>query len=529
MLNAFLYRTRRSLIHSPLSLVLTILGIGLSVLMILVPCMESGEDAVVVSETIKLGAINIFVAAMGVFMYYTGLFSGVVGYSYSDVNFQLAGPFTEKFNLIIAALASIKISFLFLFVLSCQSAVVYMAIGVRGWYFVLLLVGAFLAMLLSYVFGAFLGAVTCNDAKKRRTVAIVSGVIIGLFVVGALGMTVYKTGSVSDFLELSKREMIGKVGSNVLFQIMPVSGWVAMICDGILINDMIFILIGSLLSVGTVAVLIMLYANYDFDYYETAIEGAQRILDMKAARRAGVDVDTTNLNRKVKVGKENIKSGWGASAFSARHHLENARSTRFFFVNKLALLYRAMALIYAMIIVKDSESVKEAMIPLMSMNLMLGLIIYGGGKTVLEFNKPYIFMVPERDTAKVMACVLGDLPEIIFDSIMCAGVMTVAVGIDIPVLLATFVFSIFAALLCQLTALLCLCLFKNLGRYPLMVVRYFLIIGALIVTIVPGIIVGNIVGGGPAAFLLFSAAFEAGVSALVLLLVCKLVSRLEYK
>ncbi|MBQ1894427.1 MAG: hypothetical protein II167_01910 [Clostridiales bacterium] len=528
MLSTYLYRVRKSLIHSPLNLVLITLAVGLSVLMVAIPMMESGEDAIVVSDTIKVGGINLLLTAISAFMFYTGLFSGVTGYSFADVNFHLAGPFTEKFNLIIAAVASFKISFVFLFVLSCQSAVIYMALGIRGLAFVLLLAGAFVAMLLSYVLGAFLGAVTCNNEKLRKIIAIVSGCVIGFFAGASVINAVLNEGSISAFRALGTRDMVGEVGSSVFFQMMPVAGWVGMICNGILIEDMIFVVLGSLLSAGTLAIMIMLYANQDFDYYETAMEGAQRISDMKAARRAGVDADSANINRKIKVGKETLTRGWGAGAFGARHQLENARSTRFFFINKLALLYRFMCLIYTMIIARDADNVSSALVPAMTMLILMDLIVYGGGKTILEFNRPFIFLVPEKSSAKIFSCLKGDFAEMIFDSLMCVAVLASVAGFDIPILVTGFALCFVMAVICQLAALICLRIFKNLGRYALMFVRYFFIIFVLMVILIPGLIIGSyVLDGGIAMGFIVSAGIGAVLAGLLLLLSSNIIDKLE--
>ena len=62
---------------------------------------------------------------------------------------------------------------------------------------------------------------------------------------------------------------------------------------------------------------------------------AQKLADLKEAKRAGVDTDTAKVNEKVKVGRETLTKGWGASVFTYRHFLENSRVSKLFFINYL--------------------------------------------------------------------------------------------------------------------------------------------------------------------------------------------------
>lgn len=532
MLNAYLYRVRKSLLKSPLKIILGILGIALCVLMICIPMMDGYEELPVISNQVKLGGINILMCAMFAFLYFTGLSSGVATFSFSDVNFHMAGPFTEKFNLLIAATGSFQVAGLFMFVLCCQSAVLYSAFGLYGAGFVVFLIVSFFVMLLGYSCGTIVGTLTAGNEKLDKIVDYGSYAVVAVLVLGAVLEAVKNHGSFEALTENGMRALIGELGTSKWLQIFPGGGWINMIYSGIILGDKIFILIGSLLTIGLIALLVMVYTKYDFDYYEIAIENAQKIADVKEARRAGVDMDNANINKKVKVGKETITKGWGASAFTQRFFLENARATKIFFANKLTLLYRLICFIYLFFMSNvevNEDGTMPALIAGLMMIIILDLPLYAGGKTILEFNRPYIFLVPEKSSKKLAACILGGLPEMLFDAILCTAIIGYHVQPGILALVGCFAMFLIFAFICQLGALICLRIFKSLGKYMLMIFRYFVVIFMMLLALIPGLIIGiAFLGGTTAAITLCSAGFGLILCLILLAVSRNLIDKVEF-
>lgn len=530
MLSAYLYRVRKSLLKRPLKFVLLLLAVAMSVFMIFFPTlMADSEDAVVRNPNLVLGGISLVLMLMFDFMFYSGVKNGVVGFSNSDVNFHLAGPFTEKFNLIILVEGVITTCAMLLWVLSCQVAVLYSIFGVNSVDVLALLVGGLFSMLLSYLVASFLGAKFAEEEGVKNKI-LIGLLAVNLVLIGGFLLSMVKRyGSFGAVTSLGIKNIIADFGSSIFSQCFPVAGWLSLIYGGIVKNSLVYLLVGIALIVLFIVFICALYANVDLDYYETAIANAQKVADIIEARKAGVDTDTANMNKKIKVGKESLKSGWGASAFTYMHFLQNARASKFFFVNSLALLYRFITAVYMFMMKGTYEDDKMmALIMGLMMISLLNVVIYGGGKTVLEFNKPFIFMVPESGPKKLFACLMADLPEMTFDSILATAIFWFILKPGPLALGGLFVFIMVFDCLCELTALVMMRLFRGLGRFLLMFVRYILIYAFFFIAMIPAIVVYYIVGSLAA---LIGAGALGGIIMIAIMLLCSanIVDRVEFE
>ena len=196
----------------------------------------------------------------------------------------------------------------------------------------------------------------------------------------------------------------------------------------------------------------------------------------------------------------------------------------------LALMYRVITFGYGMMMDKMNmfDDPKANLIAVMIMMIMLNAMVYGGGKTILEFNRPYIFMIPEKASKKLMACIAASLPEMLFDSIvsgalaMYFGRMTIIEGISVVVMMMVF------DLLFQLVGLMSLRIFKSLGRMLLVTVRSFIGYGFVLAAFIPGIVVYFLLHGTSLAVIFFSAsAFGAILAGILMIFAKDLVDKVE--
>ena len=159
---------------------------------------------------------------------------------------------------------------------------------------------------------------------------------------------------------------------------------------------------------------------------------------------------------------------------------------------------------------------------------LLNVVIYGGGKTVLEFNKPFIFMVPESGPKKLFACLMADLPEMTFDSILATAIFWFILKPGPLALGGLFVFIMVFDCLCELTALVMMRLFRGLGRFLLMFVRYILIYAFFFIAMIPAIVVYYIVGSLAA---LIGVGALGGIIMIAIMLLCSanIVDRVEFE
>lgn len=531
MLSATLYRIRKDLAKKPWVIVLAILAVAFAGLMIFTGSLAGKDAQEVRNLELSVGAINVISIIVFGFVFSSGLTSGAVGFTYADVNFHLAGPFTPKFNLLLASSGIMKMCGLFLWIMCCQSTNLSMMFGFRMWDLIALLLGNVVVMCLGYSIGVFFCAFF---NEKKEAIGVVRKVFLGiyaLFVVISFGL-LYKTyGSIGAIRDLGLKGIVSAVGSSALAKFFPVAGWTNLVYAGITYHNNLYILIGIITTVAVAAGIVILFLKCDVDYYESAMIGAQKLADLKEAKRAGVDTDTTKLNAKVKVGKETLKKGWGASAFTYRHFLENTRGSKLFFVNPLGITYRIITFGYGMMMDKMAvlDTAQGNLIAVMVMMIMLNAVVYGGGKTILEFNRPYIFMIPEKASKKLMACLAACIPEMLFDSILCGALVmyfghtSILVGLSVVFMMMAF------DLLFQLIGLMSLRIFKSLGRMLLITLRTFIGYGIVVLCIVPGIFAYYALGAASIGILFGVAGLFGAIVAGILMLFAKdLVDKVEF-
>ena len=498
MLNAYLYRVRRAALKRPWKFLLALLFAFVLVVMIGYPSLMSmpNSDGTMSSSyvprdiSVVTGGMYLILTVMFSFMFFTGLKNGVVGFSTADVNFHMAGPFTPRFNLIIAASGTLQMCMFITFMLATQTSLIYGATGVSSIDLIVIILGTFLSSCIGYFGGSYFGAVFSDDEAKKRSVTIISASVV-ILIAGGFVVSLVLGGAV--FSDLGIKGTMSKLGESFLLKLLP-GGWVSMIYDGIINGRWQVSIIGAVLTAFVTAVLFVIYRKGAFDYYDEAIAFAQKAADLAEQKRAGIDSDTAAMTKRAKVGSEKLGDGTGASAFTAIHFLMNKRGTRLFFVNPLSLMYRIITAVYLGFMASGSNEGGSLIISAFAMMIILNSIVYAGGKTVTEFTKPYIYLVPETSRRKLFACLKADLPEMAFDSVLCGILMYVLCGFSVVEALCFCVMMTVFDLLCEMAALLLLKLFPMLGKHLLMIVRYFGVMFVISIAAVPLAAVSAVTG-----------------------------------
>ena len=111
------------------------------------------------------------------------------------------------------------------------------------------------------------------------------------------------------------------------------------------------------------------------------------------------------MTKRAKVGKEKLGGGDGASALTAIHFLMNKRGSKFFFVNPLCITYRLITAVYLLFMLKGgstNENPRMLIVSAFMMMILLNAVVYAGGKTVTEFTKHYIYLIPRQSFSPVL-------------------------------------------------------------------------------------------------------------------------------
>lgn len=424
-----------------------------------------------------------------------GFRSGVLGYSLADVNFHMAGPFTERFNLLLSFEYGLSSILVFFWILCVNMPFFSMWTGLNTRDALIFFLFAVMAAAVAFPATSYVSA-RFSAGVKARLIPIL--VLIALHFLGAflfIRDLIGEYGSFENVKAVKSNVILGELGSSRVIRSFPVAGQFITLMERALKGDLFFISVLAAALVLYGAVLFLLYKKTHFNYYEDAYSNAQKIADIVEASKAGVEAVNTGISRTATVGKETLDRGWGASAFFHMHLFENRRTSKLFFVNKVTLVYRAFALLILFMVDGVVPEDLEAVVVLTGVVTMLVLnaIVFGGGKTVLEFNRPYIFLVPEKPARKLAMCLTADIPEMAFDALVCTIMIKIVAFHEFTwfPMISFIILMIAFDLLSSATGLLCVRLLGGFGKFSVMFVRYIAILALIVIGMIPS----NIMAG----------------------------------
>lgn len=489
MLKAYLYQASHSFFKRKINVVFTILAVLGTILMLAVTGFMTYGNNKEFDPSLICGGISILTLLVFDFSF-INVASGMLMYTNPDVNFMFAGPFTKKFNLIIPIVSSLKTAFLMVFIVSMQAANLSNLMGLRTRDAFLAVGGVFVVTALGSVLSQIINAAIHN---KKTAKNIILGVFIAfhvLLIITSVASLYNEAGSFSGISSLGTAKIIGTIGTSFFLKLIPIGGWTTLIFDGIYMSSVVKLVLGFVLLIASVALIVILFNNIEFDYYEEAIAAAQKMAEKMAAKSAGVEDISSVDTSKIKVDGTGFTKGSGASVFFYKHLLENKRFSKLFFINKTMLIYKAVTIVYIFIMKNSIGSPKALFAAGLMMATIFDTMIFAGGKSVLEYNKPYFFLIPEKMSKKLWACVAGSIPEVLVNAAVGAGIFGFFLKdvASVPFILVTFAFFVVADITCIFIANIVASLFNYMSKTPALMLRQFSFISLLGVALVPAFV-----------------------------------------
>ncbi|MCR4671088.1 MAG: putative ABC exporter domain-containing protein [Saccharofermentans sp.] len=407
-----------------------------------------------------------------------------MNYSMADCTFHFSGPFT-RFKVVMVPFGKAFLGMLFfLWFISCQALTLTVMFDMNIYDMFWMLGLCLVIMLIAYFLGVVLAVFFSEGNKYFITSYVFLGYHIILIITLLYMITSHFHVSVRDILNIKADELVIYLGHAWPARSFPFAGWASFIYEGHLGGNYIPFVLGSMAAVLLVGVFMALLIFGKYEYYDRACSMAQRANDFREARKAGVDLATTSLAVDARVGRETLKHGWGLSAIFHKHVFENIRTSRIFFVNQAAFLFRLVCAGF-LLLARTSDGIEEyphlMVTGAVAIIMVFNTVAFTGGRTILEFNRPFIYMIPEEPRQKLFVSVAAEIPEILFDSLLCGGILYIASPevVTWKMVLAFVVLMISFDFFCEMLSLVCVRLFRKLGRYTLLVVKY-----AIIITIV---------------------------------------------
>lgn len=440
---------------------------------------------------------------------YSGFSNGGNFFRMSDVNLLFPAPIKQQTILFYGIVQQLGTALLMGFFILFQYSWARNIYGVTPAQLLLVVVlyavcvmSAQLISMISYSFTAG------SDRKKKLGKVIflaVFAVIIGI----VLAKT-YFDGDISlEALAVNGYE-IGRF--------FPIAGWLA---GGIIELISGNFAAGAGFIVATLAAsgaMVYLFMRSTPDYYEDVMVSAEKMQSILAAQSDGLQKEATPQN--VKVGKQGLGGGAGASAFFYKHMLENRRS-KAGYIGINSLIFIIVCLVYSFIMkaAMDGEGASAGLIAALAFSTYMQLFSSGFGRLPMELTKPFIYLVPEPAESKLFQCLREGVIRYLIDAFLMTVGLVLIFELNLVSGLIIFLFRFTCSALFMAANLLHSRIFgmkKSKGMYMM----FFFLVGLLLMA--PGIAAGIFAviatSLGVEAFALAMAVVNVAVTAIVLVI-----------
>ena len=337
---------------------------------------------------------------MFVLCLHNGFSQGGTLFRMGDVNFLFTAPIRPQAVLVYGLLQQMGTSLLVGFFLLFQYSWLHSTYGVNLWQLAGLLVGYALATFLGQVTAMVLYIFTSASPRRQKLCKTVLYVLLGCLAAWVLAAAL--PGERSGLVERA-----AAAANAPLVQAFPVAGWLSVAAGGLLGGKASLILLGLGLCGVYFALLVLAVVKMNPDFYEDVLQSTETVQSAINARKEGTEATP----QRVKVGRTGLARGWGASAFFAKHRLENRRARKF--------LLSANQLIFALVVIGYSILVPDSgWVGAFAMAAYLQLFTVRSGRFSQEMKRPYLYLVPEPPMKKLFWSLLEIFPSAALETLV---------------------------------------------------------------------------------------------------------------
>lgn len=363
------------------------------------------------------------------FILYTGiskgLKSGATFFKMADVNMLFTSPVRPQSILLYGIVGQMGTSLLATLFLLFQVANMRNLLFLDTKGIMALILGWFLTLVITQIVSLSVYSLTAPHPKRRKAGKYILYGLMGLLIGGLLIYVILKGGkpeSVLDYFALPFMDYF------------PLIGWIDGFVTGMIVGDYLKMFICLLLFVLIPALGIVLVRRSDSDYYEDVLQTTEQTFMLKAAMKDGKPT-ARNVMMNVKAGKSGIAGkGTGASTFFYRH-LTEQRRTGLMVMDKSSIVIIVLSLIAGFVLrnLTDNEeiSVLAACIgSFVGLSYMLFFLTMSG-KFTQELSKPFIYLVPASNVAKLFFSNLSTVVKSLVEGLIAFGAITLLAGLPV--------------------------------------------------------------------------------------------------
>ena len=376
----------KGVLRSPAKLIYALVLIALIVLVV-IGGRETAAETGTFRPSSELYAIVLgFYALMLILIVNSGFSTGMSVFKMPDVNFLFAGPFRPLRVLFHGMLNQMATALIMAVVILFQYGWMHTSYGVGF--------GGLLIFVLGYGLAVFTGQLTamviyCLSSGRDRVRKALRFAYVAVTALWALYLGWRALGAESALDGLCDA-MVDPIG-----RLFPVAGWLGAACYEALLGNFAPAALLTLLWAAYSAALVLIMVKADRDYYEDVLQSTETAFLTQAAAKEGRIADAAPKN--VSVGKTGLGGGFGASAFYYKHRVENRRSRKWL-LSGIELVFIIANLGFAFFM-RDTGIVAP-----LAFAAYLMFFYVATGRLMKEMTKPYVYLVPEPPTKKLLWC-----------------------------------------------------------------------------------------------------------------------------
>ncbi len=410
----------RGLAQKPLALIGYIL-IGILMLgsIIVVLIMPSGSVRHGSNESFSA----IFTMIVIVVLYFSlrqGIEKGSSYFRFADVNLIFTAPIKPNKVLLYGFIKHMGTSLLIVLFTLFQIPNIKNNFMLKGYGIWMILLTVLFYSLLYPILGMVLYVITSESIRKRNRTKRILDMLMILFATGLI----FRVIGEKDFFSAAVQYL-----NSGIFTWFPFVGQLRTIVSAAVYGiDTAFYLSITILT-GVIAAFIVVLYKTNLDYYEDVLVATehmeQRIKAKRQGRGSGMEQSKV---RKIK----SVFTTKGAAAIFQKHFIEYRKTSYILFFDKASFIIILAGIVFQYIMPNESEF-KIFLMLFFSAYMLFFFVVQG--KWPQEMDKPFIFLIPEPDSKKLLYSTLTENIKNFLDGILLFGIAYILYEKSLPVII----------------------------------------------------------------------------------------------
>lgn len=431
---SYLFRTKMhnqltSFFKKPVRLIYVVLFIAFLVIS-MIGGKEGAEesDRVIRSFSELTAGLNALLILIFATTFYSGLKNGGTFFKMADVNFLFPSPLNKRSILFYALIQQIWASMLIGIFILFQYTTLHINYNLSFFGLLLIFLVYSLNVFLSQTLGMYIYTFV-SDSEKKKTIAKAVLYVIIVALLAYIGLHVLQNRN-----EIVKG--LAEAGNGLPVLLFPFAGWLGGFAGGILTGRYMQAVFWLALSAAAFIAMLVSMSQSKREYYEDVIASAETMQNALNSAKDGIAPEATPSV--IKVGKEGLGKGEGASVFFYKHLLENRRVSR--------ILISPMSFVFLCLTIGFCFFMKgSGILPIFAFSAYMQIFSVAMGRFNRELTKPYIYLVPEPPFLKMVWALADTLPTEFIESVLIFIPVSIIIGapasVFVLVVIARLAFS----------------------------------------------------------------------------------------